>query len=317
MSENTEKKVCAACKAYLFEDDDTVYCPVCGAPHHRDCYMSLGKCALDDLHGTEKQYDKTLKNDAQAKPEKEEIKVAYHTEKKQEESSDYVECGMCSEKYDKERHSCPNCGAPNLSRLSGSYSFFDFLGGVPADMDLGEGVTANEAKNFVLSNTHRYIPKFASMTAGVKASWNWLAFLFPGAWFLGRKMYKSGILVSTLYVAFSLLLMPFAQVSYNLGLSEMSNVYQFMSQNISKIGLPVLIAAAIGGVFNILLRILSGVYADYFYRKHTISTVSSIKKESDDIETDIRKKGGVNIFALLIGLFLVDRLAEIIFYIIV
>ena len=57
---NPEQKniSCALCHAYLFEEDDVVYCPVCGAPHHRECYNSIGHCALEQLHGTEQQYDK-------------------------------------------------------------------------------------------------------------------------------------------------------------------------------------------------------------------------------------------------------------------
>ena len=42
MSQNENKISCAVCNAYLFEEDDVVYCPVCGAPHHRECYNSIG-----------------------------------------------------------------------------------------------------------------------------------------------------------------------------------------------------------------------------------------------------------------------------------
>ena len=53
MSENKTKLTCSVCHAYLFDDDDVVYCPVCGAPHHRDCYKSIGHCAFEEAHGTE------------------------------------------------------------------------------------------------------------------------------------------------------------------------------------------------------------------------------------------------------------------------
>ena len=58
MSLNLSGEKCALCKAYLFEEDDVVYCPECGAPHHRECYNGIGHCALDGLHGTENQYKK-------------------------------------------------------------------------------------------------------------------------------------------------------------------------------------------------------------------------------------------------------------------
>ena len=58
MSLNTEGVSCVRCHAYLFPEDDIVYCPVCGAPHHRECYNQLGHCALEEFHGTDRQYDK-------------------------------------------------------------------------------------------------------------------------------------------------------------------------------------------------------------------------------------------------------------------
>ena len=57
MSQKEINKSCALCHAYLFDEDDVVYCPVCGAPHHRECYNSIGHCALESTHGTENQYD--------------------------------------------------------------------------------------------------------------------------------------------------------------------------------------------------------------------------------------------------------------------
>ena len=60
--------------------------------------------------------------------------------------------------------------------------------------------TAEQARKFVLTNTHRYIPKFAVMNPKNKASWNWMSFLFPCGWFLSRKMYKSGIVIGLLSI---------------------------------------------------------------------------------------------------------------------
>ena len=41
MSIRTEEEQCVVCHAYLFSDDDVVYCPECGAPHHRECYNGI------------------------------------------------------------------------------------------------------------------------------------------------------------------------------------------------------------------------------------------------------------------------------------
>ena len=54
MSADLKGKTCGVCHAYLFPEDDVVFCPVCGAPHHRECYNKIGHCALEEAHGTEK-----------------------------------------------------------------------------------------------------------------------------------------------------------------------------------------------------------------------------------------------------------------------
>ncbi len=290
MSVSIEGEKCPVCKAYLFDEDDIVFCPECGAPHHRECYNAIGHCALESLHGTADQYRRVVREEPVIE------------ETRQEASQNTVKCGMCGEEYDRELDMCPECSTPNVTKMGGRYVHFDFLGGVPSDMDLGEGVTADEAKRFVTSNTHRYIPKFADMRAGKRVSWNWFAFLFPCGWFLSRKMYAWGSLAGTLSVAFTLLSVPFgkaiSQFEFTGNYMEMA---QLIEQNISTIGMASVIVAFLGSILSILLSFLCGAFGDLLYRNHTLDTVSSIKKESVDIEEDFRRKGGVSFVALMIG----------------
>ncbi len=321
MSDNNTREKCAVCGAYLFEDDDTVYCPDCGAPHHRECYNSLGHCGLEQFHGTEKSYDK-LKSIEKASLDDEETAVPQPEHKKESDDTEgRVKCAMCSEEYDSESRSCPKCGTPNMSRFEG-YAPVDFLGGIPADMDLGEGVTAEEAKRFVISNTHRYIPKFASMTFGTKASWNWFAFLFPCEWFLSRKMYKNGIIVGTLNTVFSLFAMPFLYAFNSVSMSTeasgasyveyYNNVLSTIIENLPTIGVAVFIAAIVGGMLNIALKVVTAIFGDYFYRNHTIETLKRLKQESMDIDTDYRRYGGISLIATIIGFFVMRYLPQLI-----
>ena len=52
-----ENLCCPVCYAKFFEEDDIVVCPVCGAPHHRDCYKHEGHCHYQADHGTENQWE--------------------------------------------------------------------------------------------------------------------------------------------------------------------------------------------------------------------------------------------------------------------
>lgn len=309
MSLKTEGVTCVRCHAYLFDDDDIVYCPVCGAPHHRDCYNEIGHCALEEFHGTDKQYDK-VKSAEETVPAREAERG--HTG---ENAEGDITCQMCGESYDFSFNACPKCGAPNIAKAGGSFVSFDFLGGVPADCDIGEGVTADEAKRFVAANTPRYIPKFAILNKNNRTSWNWMAFFFPCGWMLSRKMYKNGVVSGLLTVIASLLYLPLSNAIYNLGFAENETYTDLMNNilvNISDIGAAVMIFASLGFILNLAIRFVSGIFGDYFYKCYTIDTVKKIRAESEDMDYDYRKKGGVNIFMFLIGFMTVQYLPAII-----
>ncbi len=299
MSLNAGEK-CAVCKAYLFEDDDVVHCPECGAPHHRECYTSLGRCGLSEFHGTENEY------------------------KKQEESSEkeptvenYVFCGMCGERYPADQKACPKCNTPSAMQMGGRTFSFDLTGGVPDDTDLGKGVTAGEAKQFVVGNTHRYIPKFLKFKQGRRASWNWLAFFTPCGWLLSRKMYLLGAIIGALEIALVMLGIPFSVALGQLDASEVNGMMQmsnFVFENISVIGMPVVITALASSMLYILTRVLIAVFGDYIYRNRVISNVAEIKQSGLDKEEAFRKKGGVNFFVGVLGYFAVQQLPTIIAY---
>ena len=307
MSLNTEGVSCVRCHAYLFPEDDIVYCPVCGAPHHRECYNQLGHCALEEFHGTDRQYDKVKA--------REEEQAAAEMPNTGENAEGLITCQMCHEKYDFALNACPKCGAPNIAKAGGSFVNFDFLGGVPADYNIGDGITADEAKRFVAANTPRYIPKFAVLNAKNKLSWNWLAFLFPCGWMLSRKMYKNGIIAGLLTVISSLFYLPFMNAINNLGTTPgetQAQIMQSIYEHLPKMGAAVIAALLAGFVLNIAVRILSALFGDYLYKQYAISSIKTIRAESEDMDYDYRKKGGVNIFLFLLGTMAVQYLPALI-----
>lgn len=307
MSLETKGVTCAKCHAYLFPEDDIVYCPVCGAPHHRECYNESGHCALEELHGTDRQYDKIKA--------REEAAVQTAEEHSGEKAEGLITCGMCHEKYDFSLNACPKCGAPNIAKAGGSFVSFDFLGGVPADYDIGDGITADEAKRFVMANTQRYIPKFATLNKKNKASFNWLAFFFPAGWLFSRKMYKNGIITGLFTVISTLFYMPLNNAIYNLGFTgkeSYTQMAEILLNNISKIGAAVLAMAMLGTVINLTVRLITAILGDYWYKNHTIAAIKTIRAESEDMDYDYRKKGGVNIFMFMIAVMAVQYLPLII-----
>lgn len=273
MSLIKEGTSCARCKSYLFDEDDVVYCPICGAPHHRDCYNALGHCALEEMHGTEFEYT-----------------PPHESEEKETAPNDVFSDN-------------PPNPADNADFLrSNGFTVFDLLGGVPADYKLDENVTANDAKKFVLANTHRYIPKFATLSKENKASWNWAAFLFPAPWMISRKMYKGGIIFAFLTIIATLFSIPLNVTVNNLGITAGTylEVAEALAENISSLSTAVLIFSLVSIVLNIILRVICAVFADFWYKKYTVNSIKRIKKNSDDLDHNYRKYGGVNIFLFFI-----------------
>lgn len=278
MSSQSPQKSCALCHAYLFPEDDVVYCPECGAPHHRECYNSIGKCALADFHGTENQYDKIKRQEPEKPPEKEEE-------------------------------------PQNFETPFGAYSPIDFLGGVKPDSFIDDGVTAKQAATFVFSNTMRYIPKFAKLRENKKISWNFLAFLFPSGWFLSRKMYKNGVIAAVFEIIATLLTIPFQNTLYNLGITGLiysPEAVEKIAQNIDKISPNVVYVALIGGILSLAVSIISAILGDWIYKKHTVKTIREIESLGEDKPLAYRKKGGVNIFMFLLGYMAINYIPVII-----
>ena len=305
MSLTHQGQSCVFCHSYLFDDDNIVYCPVCGAPHHRDCYTKTGHCALENLHGTPDEYDREKVLEALA-----ETRAEPAAEPTFSITDDHAgSCERCGFPYDSSLSACPKCGLPRQT-FGGGFGEFDFLGGIVPDLDLGEGVTAEEAKRFIVTNTPRYIVKFATMNARNKLSWNWFAFLFPCGWFMTRKMYKYGGVIGGLWLAASLLLMPLNLALAALPSSQKELSYAEMAsalmESLSAVSPSLLILAGLSLLFLLGLRLFGGLYGDYFYKNHVISSVSSIKRESEDIESDFRKKGGTNILLFSLSFFVLE-----------
>ena len=41
---------CVHCDSIFTETSDVVVCPLCGSPHHRECWKETGKCTNEDKH---------------------------------------------------------------------------------------------------------------------------------------------------------------------------------------------------------------------------------------------------------------------------
>lgn len=295
---NIEGRKCVVCSAYLFDDDDVVICPECGAPHHRECWNSVGKCKLHELHGTENQY----KYEAEEKETQD--------ESKETESSKLI-CHGCGAELEPDSNFCPYCnlpvgeGIPNLQFSAPIAYRFD-----PKE-ELEDGVTVGEAAKVVAVNGFRYIPKFKEFKKGKKASWNWSAFLFPHGWYAFRKMYLLAALLGAVAVAASMLTIPLETALSDINPQSNYEMMLAMGDVLKGSGPVPIIFFAVATALNLGLRIVAAIFADYSYKNKVISSCKEIK-EAEDKEQITAKKGGISFFAFGLALLIATVLEVII-----
>ena len=296
MSLNLEGRKCVVCQSYLFEDDDVVFCPECGAPHHRDCYAAAGKCGMAELHGTAEQYHYDPEEAKKEEPKAEETPAG---EKK-------TVCPSCSKEVDSDARFCPYCRA-ELSREKQDVPY-PFAPPVIENLDeeLEDGVTVREAAAVIAVNSPRYIEKFRALKKGRKATWNWAAFLVPHGWFAFRKMYLIAVLVSALFVAASLFSIPMAVAEASgPAAAETQNYIENVKYYVELFNMagPVpFICSFIGGAINLAIRVVCALCADKAYKSRVVSACKQVR-DSDDKDFTIRKVGGANLFAFGLAIF--------------
>ncbi|MBQ4154767.1 MAG: DUF2628 domain-containing protein [Clostridia bacterium] len=313
MSLSVEGQKCPICSGYMFDEDDIVYCPECGAPHHRECFKAIGHCGLEAFHGTEKQYKKSEpaqnSNDA---PKEETAKPVDSNVEKQ------ILCQACGKPYSATEEECPHCQTPApimFNPLVGGLSI-DPLGGVMPHSKLKEGISAVEIANYVAVNTPRYVPKFFKLHQKNKSSWNWGAFLFPYAWFFYRKIYFPGILFFLLYTICSLMGLAVNLSFENLVFENYQQMANYIVQNASTINMVPLLISLVGLLLEIFLRITAALFGDWMYKTSSIERIKKAKEDLDGYDEErlrIRKMGGVNIFLGLLGIMASNWVAYLIF----
>lgn len=294
-------KQCQVCHKNLTEKDDVVVCPECGAPYHRECYNLLGHCALEELHGTDMQYDKQSKK-AEQPNTNETLKI---------------HCPHCDRIIDNDADFCPYCGI-SLNGGSGENEQLppqfktlnivmpDLYGGVDKNAQC-EGVSVKSIRRFVGPNSQYYIPRFMGMFKN-KISWNWAGFLFPYVWCFYRKMYKEGFLVLLTFITSYVASTPLYKfiISIQSSLPQGFTRTQFLSaltENMSLISSSTILLAMLGSLISVVVRLFVGLGGNYLYKKHTISTIKQIKENGEDEAAEFVKKGGIN--PMLMALFLI------------
>ena len=294
---------CPVCNQYFHADEDIVVCPDCGTPQHRACWEAIGRCYHADQHGTDFAY----------------------TGDDEPQDSNMIRCRSCGKENEKTQFFCKYCAAPlsredeqQPNRAPGSQTgtpggapfgadpsmFMDPLGGIPADTDMGDGVTAGEMAKYVKQNTPYFMRVFNNIRTVNRSRFNFCAAFFSGGYLLYRKMYKIGALLTALQIGM-MFLSTYITILYRDDFTNIANragnagsitqILEYFS-TLSKGHLFVLYIPSIVSALTLVLRIVIGFTANRMYFKHCRQQIIRIKSETttESPETALQTKGGVN-----------------------
>lgn len=303
-----ENNSCPVCGQIFSAEDDVVFCPDCGTPHHRECWKQNGACAFADKHAEGYVWQST------AQPE----------EPEQARQPEGMTCPRCGAECASNALVCPECGN-RFGVIPGSYNYNDdyFLRGVEGDpdADLG-GMTVRDAAVFVQHRAPAYVRKFTRQKDGdKKVGWNWAAFFLSPFWFFYRKIYKAGLLFLGILLVlnvFTAIPMQKVQQKYMDEVSALIPIDDSTTTDQLREALGALDAAgqkklvqallpyvrAQAGFWAITLipNLFAAVFADYLYRKKVAKDVQSMHEFAQNEQTFkllALRRGGVTIFGAI------------------
>lgn len=274
---------CPVCENEFLTTDDIVVCPLCGTPHHRDCYKKNGECGNYDKHSEGFRWT----------PEEVNLQQPEQPEKEQQDVPEQPPIN-------------PFFGANPLSQFP---------------QELEDNVSTEEVAGFVQIHAIKYLSNFF-YTKSNKKTFSWAAFFFTPYWFFYRKMYKLGAIFMALSllltVGFNIL--PPVQTLYNdmtewtekysventddLTEEEMAQAYREQQEFI--LGNPTgSVLIMVQGALSLAVQIFVGFKANKWYYNHTVTNIKKIKAEEPDEQKQkllFFKSGGCSVGATFLAI---------------
>ena len=265
---------CPVCHSTFQEDDDIVVCPLCGTPHHRECYRKNGECANNEKHRDGYRWESTV------------------TPPSTETTNEPKESSPLDFPFGYKVNNSQN--APSTVFFGTGHNPFNLY---PKNLD--ENVTTEEAVEFLQASPFKYLKKFFALKEG-KKTFNWAAFFFAPYWFFYRKLHKIGIIFLAVFFAVSVafsFIPSVEKLSYDLteweekyaesmttlteeeayeALLEQKEIYENNST-----GLALLLVQS---VITFAIRLFAGFKANKWYYDYTIKNIQKLKTEVNDKE---------------------------------
>jgi hypothetical protein len=312
------------------DDDDIVACPVCGAPHHRDCWQKEGHCHYTDKHaeGFVWKREETvtppppIEDEWDEEDDEDFDEDVVRDTPPQEEDRPPRRCRRCGFANPPYADFCSRCGAPltaNPPRGAGYGEYAPFqaqhppYGGVDPNEQLA-GETAEDMAAYVRVNTPYYLPRFRDMEkTGRAIKWNWGAFFFGPAWLLFRKRYIWGAILTVLEVLTQVLMLVSQDVLPAFYEALYTGKSQLAMDILQNADYPHMLLVLMPMVTYLLLHLLCGLFGTRLYMQGCAHSVGKMRRENAyGYKAFLPTQGGVSFLLALIGIWGVEMIAVLI-----
>ena len=302
---------CSACEKRFASTDDVVVCPICGAPHHRECYAETGTCAFLIEHITGKEWHPEPKYPSANGYEEEKAKLCSACGSANPSLT--IFCQICGRQMNTPKHSHEGSAAG----IHGIYG--DPFGGIPKDEKIS-GLAVNDIKVYVGPSSSYYVPRFYAMDKlHTKVAFSLPALVFNFLYFFYRKMYLVGILLLALFIIGLIpqmlhmreALIP--ELLYEQGFIDEVNIDREAAAHYEGI-------LSIAALVNLIVRVVIAFFANRLYYNKVIREVAKITKDAETTAEKgqhtclIARRGGVDKVSVALTLAAIGTTLSLISY---
>jgi len=333
---------CPVCSKKFSASDDIVVCPICGAPHHRECYFSKGECAFNGEHMSGKAWKPPHEPGEASDEAVDKSCVACN---RQSPGSNLF-CNYCGHELSAESRQ-QSGGTPYANKSAGTPAGMPWPGTFPsgyADSAMGENETlgdasAREYSVYVGRRADYYLPRFKMIHSGERQyTLNIPALLLGFIFFFYRKMYLAGaLMLIPVLVGFAFSILHISE-TFPVRVDEMSAItninmrYLFESAGIevgSHADVNDALAERYQNIFQMLsalnfgVRVFMSLIFNRLYFQQATRQIRRIREEhasatsgniydKNDYDAALAKAGGSNIalvIVLIAAIFLISNIA--------
>lgn len=295
---------CPVCNKKFAETDDIVVCPICGAPHHRDCYAAKNQCAFVEDHLSGKEWNDPAVQTAAG-------------EDAQQEANTVQSCTRCGAANPMDSFFCQICGHPLAANpanrqtqtnthqwgMPGFQVQVDTIsmayGGLDPESEI-QGEKVKDLAQYIGSGSAYYLPRFQMLSESNRSvSFNFCAMFFGCFYYFYRKMYLLG--------GFLLAMMLISHIPSYLQVWELLPDALYQNGLLPAGGVDEAMVAHLQGLSEIVrfvdtvIVVIVSLFANKYYMNRTISSVHDIRmrREQDHVEQPVYeakliREGGCN-----------------------